>query len=96
MQLGTRWDAGAEPPTSLPAEVVSAVRALEAELGVAPGAAPAEATRPPRWTLTWLEREPVLELDTGHRILIHGGAVVTLAPDADPADAVDADEDDLV
>ncbi len=58
MQLGTRWTSGDEPPRSLP----EAFRRVIAEV---------DASRPadqlgqpaPRWTLTWLEGRPVLELD---------------------------------
>ncbi len=58
MQLGTRWGVGAEPPARLPAEFVEAIRAVEAEVG----------DQPWRWTLTWLEGRPVVELDDGTTI----------------------------
>lgn len=58
MQLGTRWELGAEPPARLPAAMIAAVAAVEAELaGVAATGW--------RWTLTWLEGRPVVELDDG-------------------------------
>ena len=58
MQLGTRWSVGAEPPARLPDAMVAAVREVEAELAeVDTGAW--------RWTLTWLEGRPVVELDDG-------------------------------
>lgn len=58
MQLGTRWELCAEPPARLPAAMIAAVAAVEAELaGVA--------TTGWRWTLTWLEGRPVVELDDG-------------------------------
>lgn len=60
MQLGTRWPVGAEAPASLPAVVVAAVRAVEDEL-----AADGVDASTWRWTLTWLERRPVVELDDG-------------------------------
>jgi hypothetical protein len=58
MQLGTRWAMGGEPPARLPAVVISAIRAVETELD-------ARDTGRWRWTLTWLEGRPVVELDDG-------------------------------
>lgn len=55
MQLGTRWNVGGVPPARLPKDMVSAIRAVEAQVG----------ERPWRWTLTWLEGRPVAELDDG-------------------------------
>ena len=60
MQLGTRWQLGSEPPASLPDAVVSAVRSVEFELSEA-----AVDCTHWRWTLTWLEGRPVVELDDG-------------------------------
>ena len=57
MQLGTRWSVGDAPPTSLTDEHIARIRASEAEL-------PTE-DRSLRWTLTWLEGRPVVELDNG-------------------------------
>lgn len=72
MQLGTRWTVGGDPPRTLPEIVVTAVRAVESDLADA-GAA----TGDWRWTLTWLEGKPVLELDDG--------TTVTYRPDEDAA-----------
>jgi hypothetical protein len=58
MQLGTRWEIGAEPPSRLPDAVVAAVAAVEIELAGLD-------TTGWRWTLTWLEGRPVVELDDG-------------------------------
>ena len=58
MQLGTRWNVGAEMPTRLPDAVVAAVREVESELADVD-------TSAWRWTLTWLEGRPVVELDDG-------------------------------
>jgi hypothetical protein len=58
MQLGTRWSVGAEPPSRIPHELVAKIRLIEN--GLAPDAA---ATL--RWTLTWLEGRPLVELDDG-------------------------------
>lgn len=58
MQLGTRWSVGDTPPATLPAAVLTAIAASEAELiGVE--------TASWRWTLTWLEGKPVVQLDDG-------------------------------
>ncbi|TQL47758.1 hypothetical protein FB562_0828 [Homoserinimonas aerilata] len=66
MQLGTRWTVGADAPAALPEAVVAAVREVEAELAAIdePGFDPSQW----RWTLTWLEGRPVVELDDGTRI----------------------------
>ena len=58
MQLGTRWSVGDTPPATLPAAVLAAIVASEAELaGIE--------TATWRWTLTWLEGKPVVQLDDG-------------------------------
>ena len=69
MQLGTRWNVGAEAPARLPEAVVAAVSQVEAELaGIQ--------TDGWRWTLTWLEGRPVVELDDGTVIRVdHAGEV---------------------
>jgi hypothetical protein len=87
MQLGTRWGVGAEPPKSLPEAVVDAVSQVESELtGID--------TSNWRWTLTWLEGRPVVELDDGTIIRLNaaGAAVITAYSD-DTADDEDSDAD---
>lgn len=76
MQLGTRWSVGAEAPASLPSAVTQAVRRVESEL------TGFDATGW-RWTLTWLEGRPVVELDDGTiiRVDASGNAVI-----AEPSD----------
>lgn len=77
MQLGTRWSVGADAPTRLPDSVAQAVRQVEADLGGVD-------TSQWRWTLTWLEGNPVVELDDGTIIRldpVSGVAVIT-----EPAD----------
>ncbi|MEN9620599.1 MAG: hypothetical protein RL499_792 [Actinomycetota bacterium] len=71
MQLGTRWSVGGEPPARLSPEVRAAIRAVEGELlGF-------DSTSW-RWTLTWLENRPVVELDDGTVIRVApDGSVVT-------------------
>ncbi|MFZ2963965.1 MAG: hypothetical protein WA006_04690 [Rhodoglobus sp.] len=74
MQLGTRWNVGGEPPARLPEPVVAAVRGVEAEIGERPGW---------RWTLTWLEGRPVVELDDGTAIRVgHDGEVTVSQPES--------------
>ena len=74
MQLGTRWSVGDEPPSRLPVEVVEAIAGVEGELaGVS--------TDGWRWTLTWLEGRPVVELDDGTVIRIDNeGTVIVEDP----------------
>ncbi|KQQ26543.1 hypothetical protein [Frondihabitans sp. Leaf304] len=63
MQLGTRWSVGGQTPDRLPAAVVAAVTQVEREL-----AEQGVDAATWRWTLTWLERKPVVELDDGTTI----------------------------
>jgi len=72
MQLGTRWPVGGIAPERLPSVVLSAVHAVEDELE----AVDVDASTW-RWTLTWLEGRPVVELDDG--------TVITYHPDEDTA-----------
>ena len=67
MQLGTRWSVGATPPAALPQAVVAAVAEIETELAEVD-------TTTWRWTLTWLESKPVVELDDGTVIRFDGVA----------------------
>jgi hypothetical protein len=60
MQLGTRWAVGATPPANLPEVVLQAISTVEAELRSLESDASDW-----RWTLTWLEKKPVIELDDG-------------------------------
>ncbi len=85
MQLGTRWSVGGAAPADLPAAVVAAVAEVERELadqGV-------DATSW-RWTLTWLEDRPVVELDDG--TVIRVDAAPATARIHEPADA-EGDDD---
>ena len=69
MELGTRWTVGGEPPTRLSADVHAAIRAVEGDLlGFD--------TTNWRWTLTWLEGRPVVQLDDGTTIRVdHAGDI---------------------
>jgi len=58
MQLGTRWGVGATPPDRLPDVMVAAITEVESEVADLD-------TTAWRWTLTWLEGRPVVELDDG-------------------------------
>lgn len=68
MQLGTRWQVGAQPPPRLPDAVTAAVLTVEAELRAS---TPDSAEW--RWTLTWLEGRPIVELDDGTVIRYDSG-----------------------
>lgn len=68
MQLGTRWPVGGTVPSGLPHVVEIAVTAVEEELD-----AVGEDTSAWRWTLTWLEGKPVIELDDGTVIRYNAG-----------------------
>ena len=63
VQLGTRWSVGAAQPAGLPAVVAAAIRSVESELAEAD-----TDTAGWHWTLTYLERQPVVDLDDGTRI----------------------------
>ena len=58
MRLGTRWSVGSVAPTALPESMLTAVTEVEGELVDLD-------TSAWRWTLTWLEGRPVVELDDG-------------------------------
>jgi hypothetical protein len=63
MQLGTRWPVGEPAPERLPEPMRAAVRTVEAELRDAE-----QSTAGWAWTLTYLERRPIVDLDDGTRI----------------------------
>jgi len=71
MQLGTRWALGDAPPARLSAAVALAIRDVEAQLAEAE-------TSSWRWTLTWLESQPVVELDDGTKIQVARDGSVTV------------------
>lgn len=72
MQLGSRWSVGATPPERLEEAVVRAIRAVEGEIADVD-------TSQWRWTLTWLESRPVIELDDGTTIRIDQSGTVTIS-----------------
>ena len=77
MQIGTRWKVGAEPPSRLPDSMREAIAATEAEVQHLD-------TERWRWTLTWLENRPVVELDDGTTIRLGHDGRVTVASDEEP------------
>lgn len=80
MQLGTRWTVGSPPPERLSVEVRDAIESVEVELADVPGA------REWRWTLTWLESRPVVELDDGTTIRVRPDGSVTVTNDEESLD----------
>ena len=62
MQLGTRWSFGDTPPATLPDAVLGAILTTEAEL------IGHETAHTWRWTLTYLENRPIVQLDDGTTI----------------------------
>ena len=86
MQLGTRWSVGGTAPADLTAPVLGAVAQVEREL--ADQGVDASSWR---WTLTWLDRRPVVELDDG--TVIRVDAATGEARIHEPVDAEDSDED---
>ena len=66
MQLGTRWSFGDTPPATLPAAMLAAIISAEAERTGADSANW-------RWTLTWLEGRPVVQLDDGTTLRFEPG-----------------------
>ena len=86
MQLGTRWSLGATPPTGLPEVVLIALQAVEGDLALLP-----DDTSGWRWTLTWLEGNPVIELDDG--TVIRFDPTEDSATITQPVSAAEDDED---
>ncbi|WP_072313341.1 hypothetical protein [Agrococcus sp. Marseille-P2731] len=76
MQIGTRWAVGGEPPSAVPVEMRAAIDDEERTL-VELGAD----TSSWRWTLTFLEGLPVVELDDGTTIRLDGADVLVTRED---------------
>ena len=76
MLIGTRWPVGGEPPQSVPLAMRAAIDDEERTL-VELGAY----TSSWRWTLTWLEGLPVVELDDGTVIRLDGDDVLVTRTD---------------
>ncbi|WP_110589067.1 hypothetical protein [Microbacterium suaedae] len=77
MQLGTRWQAGGDPPSDLPAVMRDEIAKVEAAL---PHVGPM-----PMWTLTWLESRPIAELDSGIEVTVDADGAATVST-FDPMD----------
>ena len=58
MQLGGRFDVGYDFSHTVPEAMLARIREVEAQLTD-------DQRHSLRWTLTWLERKPVLSLDDG-------------------------------
>jgi len=71
MQLGTRWNVGDAAPARLPDDVVAAIAGVERDLAGID-------TAGWRWTLTWLEGRPVVELDDGTTIRVGYSGEITV------------------
>lgn len=87
MQLGTRWNVGGDIPPRLPEVIQLAVQAVEDDLS-----AQDVDTVDWRWTLTWLESSPVLELDDGTTITYDPNANEAVIAQPEPDDSDDDDQ----
>lgn len=77
MDLGTRWSVGAEAPSRLSTAMKDAIASVEAERST-------QDTSMWRWTLTWLERHPVAELEDGTVVREdYDGSVIISTEDLD-------------
>ena len=81
MQLGTRWNVWQPAPVGLSEEVLAAVSTVEHELSALAADSPDAGIASWRWTLTWLEGRPVVELDDGTTIRVDSRGVVTVSVD---------------
>lgn len=78
MQLGTRWTSGDEPPAAVPVSIRAAIAGVDASI---PGD---DLGQPrPRWTLTFLERRPVAELETGVIVILDADGTAVVRHDID-------------
>ncbi|MEE2815671.1 MAG: hypothetical protein VYC96_08350 [Actinomycetota bacterium] len=86
MQLGTRWEAGAEPPASVPAALRPAIAEVESRLSGSLPNGPLSLSNVPlspskgHWTLTWLEGRPIAELDAGWEVFLTASGEVVARP----------------
>lgn len=82
MQLGTRWNVWQPAPEGLPEAVLAAISTVEHELSALATDSPDAGIAQWRWTLTWLEGRPVVELDDGTTIRVDAQGVVTATTDS--------------
>lgn len=88
MRVGSRWPVGGTPPAGLPAPLLDAVRAEEAQL-------PQDGDSAESWTLTWLEGRPRLALGrAGVELWVDSAGSVRRSPSA-PGGAVTAADGSL-
>lgn len=72
IQIGTRWQAGFPPPSSVPGALAAALVAYEQSVG-------AEDLAGQYWTLTWQEHVPSCRLDDGNGVsMLRDGSIVSL------------------
>lgn len=83
MQLGTRWNLWQQEPAGLPDSVLAAIHKTEADLTAVAAKNPDVGIETWRWTLTWLEGRPVVELDDGTTIRIDALGGITVTVDTD-------------
>lgn len=83
MQLGTRWSVWQSAPAGLPEAVLAAIANVESELTMLASRSPDAGIAEWRWTLTWLEGRPVVELDDGTTIRMDARGTVTVAVDSE-------------
>lgn len=74
MQLGTRWAAHTDAPSTLDNPVKEAVIGVEREL-----VALSQDTTQWYWTLTYLEGRPIVQLDDGTTIRVSHDGHITIA-----------------
>jgi hypothetical protein len=83
MQLGTRWNVWLPAPAGLPEPVLVAIARVESELKDLATSHPEAGIASWRWTLTWLEGRPVVELEDGTTIRIGAAGVLTVTSSED-------------
>lgn len=83
MQLGTRWTVWQPAPAGLPEVVIAAIGRVESDLIALATQHPDLGIDSWRWTLTWLEGRPVVELDDGTTIRIDAAGFVTVSEESD-------------
>jgi hypothetical protein len=86
MQLGTRWNVWLPAPDGLPEPVLVAISGVESELAALAASNPDVDVASWRWTLTWLEGRPVVELDDGTTIRVDTHGLVTVTVDTDDSE----------
>lgn len=78
MQMGTRWTSGDEPPAAVPASIRAEIAAVDRSIPNDDLGQPR-----PRWTLTFLERRPVAELETGVLVTVDAEGTPVVRYDVD-------------